>query len=209
MPDDTGQSGQPDQPGADGPQGEPGQPAPTGPPTGEQPSYGIPPHAASPYGGEQEPPPGQGAVPDVPGYMPAPGYPSHGAPGPYGAAEDTHAHSSQDRTLSMVAHLGGVILSCFGWLPALIVFLVGRSGSPFLRGHATEALNFQITLLIAYIPMWLLYLGLGVFAPAQSPIGSVLIAVVWAVGIVFGILGAIRAARGQLYRYPVAVRIVK
>jgi uncharacterized Tic20 family protein len=94
----------------------------------------------------------------------------------------------------MGAHLVGVVFAFMGWLVALIVHLAGKDRSGFVRHNTTEALNFQITLLFGYIPAWVLFLGLGIFAPDLSPIGSALIGVIWLIGIVFGYFPARRAA---------------
>ncbi|MDA8372189.1 MAG: DUF4870 domain-containing protein [Nocardiopsaceae bacterium] len=109
----------------------------------------------------------------------------------------------------MIAHLSGVILSCFGWLPALIVFSVKKNTSPFVRHHASEALNFQLTLLIPYFIAWAVFIGLGVYYPDISSIGSILIAVIWVLSILFGVLASLGANKGTWYRYPVAIRMVR
>ncbi|KIH98580.1 hypothetical protein LP52_12660 [Streptomonospora alba] len=109
----------------------------------------------------------------------------------------------------MIAHLSGVILACFGWLPALVIYMVKRDDSPFVRHQASEALNFQLTLLIPYLVAWVVYIGLGVFAPPISWIGSVLVAVIWVASITLGVLAALSANRGNRYRYPVSIRMVK
>ncbi|MBV2363063.1 DUF4870 domain-containing protein [Streptomonospora sp. NEAU-YY374] len=109
----------------------------------------------------------------------------------------------------MIAHLSGVILSCFGWVPALVVYAVKRTHSSFVRHHAGEALNFQLSLLIPYFVAWAVFLGLGIFSPDLSWIGSVLIALIWVASIVLGALAALAANRGTWYRYPVSIRMVK
>lgn len=109
----------------------------------------------------------------------------------------------------MLAHLSGVILACLGWLPALVVYAARKNQSGFIRNHASEALNFQLTLLIPYILSTVVYLWLGMYFPDLSWIGSVLIAVFWVLSILFGVLAAVSANGGKWYRYPVAIRMVK
>ena len=48
----------------------------------------------------------------------------------------------------MLAHLGGTFLS---FLVPLVIFLIYKDRAPFVRRHSAAALNFQITLAIAYI----------------------------------------------------------
>ncbi|MBB4930308.1 putative Tic20 family protein [Lipingzhangella halophila] len=116
---------------------------------------------------------------------------------------------SDDFTWSMAAHLSGVILAFLGWLPALIVYSARKNRSAFIRHHASEALNFQLTLLIPYILMIVGFVALGFFAPDIPWLGPGLIAAVWVLSIVFGILGALGADKGTWYRYPVAIRMVR
>ncbi|MBB5432156.1 DUF4870 domain-containing protein [Nocardiopsis composta] len=132
--------------------------------------------------------------------MPPPGAaPSPGGPAP----------SAEDPVWAMVAHLSGAIVACLGWVPPLIVFSSRKERSPFTRQHAAEALNFQLTLLIPYAISWIVYIVLALVAPQVAWIGSVLIALVWVLSIVFGVLAAVRANKGGWYRYPVSLRLVK
>ncbi|WP_460856349.1 DUF4870 domain-containing protein [Nocardiopsis coralliicola] len=109
----------------------------------------------------------------------------------------------------MVAHLSGLIMACLGWLPALLVHAVQKHRSAFTRAHTSEAVNFQITLLIPYAVAWIAYIAIGIWAPQLSLVGSLLIAAVWAVSILFGVLAAMRANKGGWYRYPLTLRLVK
>ncbi|WP_017536686.1 DUF4870 domain-containing protein [Nocardiopsis halophila] len=159
----------------------PGPGAPHGPATGQQPAAG---HGA----------PGP-AVPGFPGGGTVPGS------GP--------APSAEDPTWAMIAHLAGVVTACLGWVPALLVLSSQKHRSAFGRHHAAEALNFQLTLLIPYALAWIVYIVLAFLTPAVSWIGSVLIALIWGLSILFGVLAAANANKGGWYRYPVALRPVK
>ncbi len=93
-------------------------------------------------------------------------------------------------------HIGGIF---FGWVSTLIAYLVLKDRGPFVRAHTATALNFQLTLLIGYIVGFVLtFVVIGIF---------VLIAV-WIVGIVFPIIAAVKANRGEWYRYPIAITFV-
>ena len=77
--------------------------------------------------------------------------------------------------------------------------------SPFVRRHAVESLNFQISLLIytaAAILFSIVTFGLGLIV--VLPVG--LAAIVAA--LVFLIQGSIKAANGEDYRYPLTLRFV-
>ncbi|HMC67145.1 MAG TPA: DUF4870 domain-containing protein [Gemmataceae bacterium] len=103
--------------------------------------------------------------------------------------------TQDERTMAMLCHLGGALL---GFLVPLIIWLIKKDQSKFVDDQGKEALNFHITLLIGHV------------------IGGVLICftfglinfAVWVLGIVFGIIGAMAANRGERYRYPFAIRMI-
>ncbi|GAB3719188.1 DUF4870 domain-containing protein [Nocardiopsis nanhaiensis] len=109
----------------------------------------------------------------------------------------------------MLAHLSGFVIAFLGWLPPLAVYFAKRNQSPFIRHHASEAANFQITLLIPYVLAGITFVGLGIVFPNLIWIGYLLIALVWIVAIVFGVMGASGANKGAWYRYPVSIRLLK
>ncbi len=97
--------------------------------------------------------------------------------------------------MAALAHALGIIT---GFVGALIIYLVAEDD--FSKSQAKEALNFQITITIAYIVGGILtFVLIGVL-------------VMWAAGIVsliFSIVGAIAANKGESYRYPFAIRLIK
>ena len=105
--------------------------------------------------------------------------------------------SSNEQTMIILAHLGGIVL---GFLPSLIIMLTTGAKSARVRAQAAEALNFQITLIIASVLSFLLSFVL---------IGFLLFPVVFVVGLVFPILAAIKVNAGQDYTYPFCIRLVK
>jgi uncharacterized Tic20 family protein len=106
------------------------------------------------------------------------------------------ASSTDPKTLAMLAQLLGIVT---GFLGPLIIYLVNGEKDPFVRHHSAEALNFQITLFIAYMASAVLILVL---------IGLVLLPVIWIVSLVFMIQATIAANRGEWYRYPINLRLV-
>ena len=85
--------------------------------------------------------------PPPPGWGPPPGY---GPPPGSGPGFGFGQPSSEDRLWGLAAHLSGVVASfvALGFLGPLIVLVVQGPKSPFVRGRAVEALNFQLMLLI-------------------------------------------------------------
>jgi uncharacterized Tic20 family protein len=101
-----------------------------------------------------------------------------------------------DRNFAMLAHLLGIFT---GFLGSLIIWLVKKDESPFVAQEAKEALNFQITMVIG---------GLIAYVLSFILIGLLLFPVLYILNIIFCILGAVAASKGQGYRYPFAIRLV-
>jgi hypothetical protein len=111
-------------------------------------------------------------------------------------AQTSAATSTDPKTMAMLAQLLGIFT---GFLGPLIIYLINGEKDPFVRHHSAEALNFQITLVIAYVVSFVLMLVL---------IGFLLFFAIWVVSIVFMIQATIAANRGEWYRYPINIRMV-
>lgn len=103
---------------------------------------------------------------------------------------------ADERLWATLVHVGGIF---FSFVPALIGYLVLKDRGPFVRAHTATALNFQLTLLIASFVGWVLTIVV---------IGFVILAAVWVVNIVFSIIAAIAANKGEWYTYPMSIRFV-
>ena len=103
---------------------------------------------------------------------------------------------ADEKLWATLIQLGGLF---FGFLAPLIGFLVLKDRGPFVRHYAATALNFQLTLLIVNIIGGILTLVL---------IGFVILFAAWLVGIVFSIIAAVKANRGEWYQYPATIRFV-
>lgn len=179
--------------------GQPPTPPPGYPPSGQQQGPGYPPPSGpqGPAYGQQGPPPGYQQGPP-PGYQQQPPYgysapqprPPH-TPGVYGPRP-----GSDDTTMAMLSHLLGLLVS---WIGPLVIYLIKRDESPYVRDQSAEALNFQITMFIAYMVCFVLAFVL---------IGFFLLPVVWLISLIFHIQAAIAANKGENYRYPMSIRLV-
>jgi uncharacterized protein len=103
---------------------------------------------------------------------------------------------SDEKLWATLIHIGGIL---FGFLPAVIGYIVLKDRGPFIRQHTATALNFQITLVIAYFAGTILSI---IF------VGAVILLAAWVVSIIFSILAAVAANNGQYYTYPLAIRFV-
>lgn len=108
-----------------------------------------------------------------------------------------------DKTFGMLCHLSGLIATAvigLGFVGPLVVWLWKKDQSSFIDAHGKEALNFQITVLIAAaISFLLVFVIIGFFLLIVVGIGS----------LVLGILACVAASQGRPYRYPVCIRFIK
>lgn len=111
-------------------------------------------------------------------------------------ATPSNEPSSDDKNIATITHLGGTV---FSFVPGLLVWILKKDDSAYLADQAKEALNFQISVLIAYfisgILVWLL-------------IGFLLIPLIWLLNVVFCIVAAISSSKGETYRYPFCLRLI-
>lgn len=99
------------------------------------------------------------------------------------------------------AHWGALAAAvvALAFLGPLIVLLVKGNESAYVRRQAIESLNFQLSILIYAIVSFVLLFVV---------IGFVLLPLVGLFWLVFTIVGSVKAARGEEYRYPVTIRMV-
>jgi uncharacterized Tic20 family protein len=96
--------------------------------------------------------------------------------------------TGEDRLLAAVAHGSGYLTTFVG--PLVLMLTRGRR-SAYVRRHAVEALNFQLTVLIVVM--------------VTFGIGALLYAVTW---IVAGI-AALAGLAGQRFQYPFTLRLIR
>ncbi|HEX5860606.1 MAG TPA: DUF4870 domain-containing protein [Nocardioides sp.] len=160
---------------------------PYGPPPADRPEEqpsGQQPPAQSPYG--QQPAYGEqsayGQQPPV--QQPGPGM-----------------LTPDERTWGGAAHWSALVgaFVALSFLGPLLVLLVKGNDSPWIRKQAVESLNFQISILIYAIVSAILIIVL---------IGFLLLAAVGLMWLIFTILGSVKVAGGEDYRYPLTIRMV-
>ena len=114
------------------------------------------------------------------------------------------APDADQRQWAMIAHLSALLgLVTAGWacfLGPLVIWQLKKDTMPFVADQAKEALNFNITVMIAAAICWVLMFLL---------IGFLLLPVLAVVWIVFTIIAAVKANEGTTYRYPFALRLIK
>lgn len=128
----------------------------------------------------------------------------------YPSPHDRYGHEPQpgagrSSNLAMLAHLGGILTFFYiGWVASLVVFLVDRDRGTGAREEARVALNFQLTLLIAMV------VGRIIEAlPVIGFLGWIITIAVGIIGLVLSILAAVTVSRGNSYRYPFTLELVR
>ena len=110
--------------------------------------------------------------------------------------EKKPAAPASDNNLAMLAHILGIFT---GFVGPLIIFLV-KPEEGYTKNQAKEALNFWITISLAYLVGSILMVVL---------IGGLIMAAAGIYGLVMGIIAAMATSKGEDYKYPFAIRLVK
>jgi uncharacterized Tic20 family protein len=110
---------------------------------------------------------------------------------------------SDAKMWAMFCHLSAILtmyLLAMGFLGPLIIWLIKKDQSKFVDYHGKEALNFQITVLIAgLICIPLIFVIIGIFLLIALSIFSLIMC----------IIAGINANGGGYYRYPLTLRLIK
>lgn len=113
------------------------------------------------------------------------------------------AINREERNWAMACHLSALtaIFSGIGMIVGpLVVWLIKKDEMPLVDDQGKEALNFQITMMIALL--------------ATTPlvfvvIGLLLIPLICLFDLVMVIIASIRAADGERFRYPLTLRLIR
>lgn len=117
-------------------------------------------------------------------------------------ASDVGAPSAEQRQWAFFAHLSalaGLVIPFGNLIAPLIIWQIKKDEMPFVADQAKEALNFQITVTIAVIVCFVLFIVL---------IGMLLLPLVGIAALIMTIIGAVKANNGETYRYPFTLRLV-
>ena len=97
---------------------------------------------------------------------------------------------------SLFANVGGIF---FSFIPSLVIYLIYKDRDPFIRRHSAQALSFQIVATIAIIISAVLKFILIGYLTWFVTVLAIL---------VFSIMGAVAANKGEEYTYPLIPKIV-
>jgi hypothetical protein len=109
-----------------------------------------------------------------------------------------HVETGNDaKNMGVLCHLLGFFTSFLG---PLIIWLIKKDQMPFVDHHGKEALNFQITLAIAFVVA-----GIAVFCI----IGPFLMPIIALADLILSIMACVAASKGEYYKYPWCLRLIK
>lgn len=105
--------------------------------------------------------------------------------------------TQDEKTMGMLCHLLAIFT---GFLGPLIIWLIKKDQSNYVDYHGKQALNLQISVIIYFIGAFILsFIVIGVFLFPVIAIGNVVLL----------IIGTIKANNGIMYKYPVALQLLK
>lgn len=115
---------------------------------------------------------------------------------------------TDDRSMAIIAHLSTIaaLLLSAGWLSfvgPLIVWLVYKDRSAYVREAAAGAFNFNIAMWLVSIAGWIAILTI-----IGAVVGIPLLIIAFVLQVVFHILGAVKANRGERFQYPFQLRLL-
>lgn len=111
---------------------------------------------------------------------------------PYAAVDPT------DRHFGVAIHLSPLAGLLFGplILAPLVLWLVRRDQSPFVDDHGREMVNALISFVIYHV------------VAVVTVIGIIALPVLYVVGLVSMVRGAVAASRSEPFRYPMTLRFL-
>lgn len=120
-----------------------------------------------------------------------------------------------ERTWGAISHAAAVVAMIFsagflGFLASIAVYVVYKDRGPFVRAHAANSLNIQITMFI-----WLVVLGILTIPIALLTLGLGLVVMLPALGAAFvvagvlHVIGAVKAYNGEWWNPPLTPQFVR
>lgn len=126
---------------------------------------------------------------------PQPDYP--GQPRPM-SQQDEKTWATLTHTISAIAMVASA--GTLGFIASLVIYLVYKDRGPFVRAHAANAVNVQLTALIGLVVSGVLMIVL---------VGFVLYPLVVVGAVIIHVIAALKANSGEWYDPPFTIRFVR
>lgn len=129
--------------------------------------------------------------------------------------------NGEEKNVAMFTHLASfasLILPFGNILGPLIVWSLKKDKSEFVNVHGKASLNFEITYTIVVFLALAITIPFAINAGIQeNPVDlvmSLLFLIIplmsyWVLSIVLVIIAAVKASKGELYKYPLSIRFIK
>ena len=131
--------------------------------------------------------------------------PEASSPPPTETVDSSGSGLSKDSlNMGMLCHL--LALTAFltagagGIVGPLVIWLIKKDSDPYVDQQGKESLNFQISIVI-----YLIVAGLLIFVA----IGIFLLPIIGLAWLILTIIGTIKASKGEMWQYPLTIRLIK
>jgi len=118
-------------------------------------------------------------------------------------APDSASNDSETRNWALALHLSllsGLVVPLAGLIVPVVIYVLKKDSLPGLVPHGHVVFNWIISALIyAIVSLVLVVVGIGVLLLAALAILS----------IIFPIIGGVKATEGEVWSYPLSIRIFK
>lgn len=98
--------------------------------------------------------------------------------------------------------LGNILGILIGFISPLIFWLIYKDRSKFLDTNLKSALNFQLTMIVAWI-------AAGILSAVTFGILSILYLAIGVVILIFCILAFVKTRNGENYTYPLSIPFIR
>ena len=109
----------------------------------------------------------------------------------------------EQKQMGLIMHLSqlaNLILFPIGIIVPIVIWQTQKEKMPALDAHGKMVTNFMISMTIYFIVSFILAFVL---------IGFLLLPIVGIIGIIFPIIGGVKANNGELWEYPLTIKFLK
>ncbi|QGF25276.1 DUF4870 domain-containing protein [Raineyella fluvialis] len=115
----------------------------------------------------------------------------------------------EERSVAALAHLSAIIAMVLsaGWLSfvgPLIVWFLYKDRSPYVRNAAAGSFNFNVWAWVMSVVAWIM-----AFTVILLPFAVILWVIAGFLTLWCHIRGALKATRGEVYRYPASIGLLQ
>ena len=120
----------------------------------------------------------------------------------YSATPDAVELTSDEKNMAALCHLitlANSITGLLGTIACLVLWMIKKEDSAFVDHHGKQALNFQLTLILAY--------GISIVL-ACLYIGFFFLFMLYFLNIGLTIYATVKASEGERYMYPLTIQFL-